>query len=299
MPDEYLWDRSGDPDPEVARLEALLSPYRYQPKRRRSRLALYALAATILLAAGLASLLIPRNPSIWRIAGKPVPVGQTIETGSESAQIDADEFGQLELDPKSRLQLLPARDGNQQFALRQGTMHALIWAPPSRFIVETPSAKTIDLGCSYTLTVLPDSSGLLTVQTGWVAFQTGTRESFIPSGAACRTLPRRGPGLPYFEDSSPAFQAAISRFDRSERRSELETIVNGARRQDALTLWHLIVRTSGADRDLVAQRFAALVPGSDAAALRAGNGQAIDQAWNLLGLGRTEWWRMWKHGWQL
>jgi hypothetical protein len=32
MNDDYLWDRSGEPDPEVERLEQVLGKYRYQPK---------------------------------------------------------------------------------------------------------------------------------------------------------------------------------------------------------------------------------------------------------------------------
>jgi hypothetical protein len=303
MADEYLWDRTGEPDPEVARLETLLARYREAgPKRggRRSRLALLAVAATILMAASLAFILRREPASVWQMAGKNIAVGQTIETGAGgSARIEAAAVGQVELDSNSRLQILPANGGTQQFALRKGTMHALIWAPPSRFVVETPSAKTIDLGCAYTLTVLSDDSGLLRVQTGWVAFQAGARESFIPARAACHTRPRLGPGLPYFEDSSQTFQKAVFAFDGAGGRDNLETIIRDARREDALTLWHLIVRTSGSDRDLVVRRFADLVPGSDVAGLEAGQSGAIDQAWNLLGLGQTEWWRMWKHGWKM
>jgi len=32
MNDDYLWDRSGEPDPEVERLERVLGRYRYQPR---------------------------------------------------------------------------------------------------------------------------------------------------------------------------------------------------------------------------------------------------------------------------
>jgi hypothetical protein len=32
MKDDYLWDGSGEPDPEIERLEKVLSRYRYQPK---------------------------------------------------------------------------------------------------------------------------------------------------------------------------------------------------------------------------------------------------------------------------
>jgi hypothetical protein len=263
-------------------------------------MAVIGIAAGLLLAVGAGYAYYLKTTSVWQLAGRRIAVGQTIETGSQAgALIEATKVGQVELDPNSRLQILPMANGNQQFSLQRGTLHALIWAPPTRFVVETPSARTIDLGCAYTLTVLTDNSGLLKVETGWVAFQAGPRESFIPAGAACRTRPGKGPGLPYFEDSSAAFQTAVSDFDQSGGRTDVKAIVHDARKRDALTLWHLILRTSDSDRELAVRGFDSLVPGADVAGLQAGSAKAIDQAWDLLGLGQTEWWRMWKHGWQL
>ena len=301
MSDQYLWDGTGEPDPEIASLERDLKRYRYvaRPKRLTPRkVKLLAVAACFVLAAVGASWLSRRPLSEWQIGGKRVVIGQTIDTGDKSgAKLEAPFVGEVQLDPKSRLQVLPSGAGNQRLALRRGTMHALIWAPPARFMVETPSANSIDLGCSYTLTVLPDDSGILSVQTGWVAFQDGPIESFIPAGAVCHTRPHHGPGLPYFESASEELRDAVSKYDATAGRDGLRAIVSNARKEDALTLWHLVVRTSGADRDLVVQRFASLVPGIDSAGLEAGNSTAADQAWNMLGLGGADWWRMWKHKW--
>jgi len=60
-------------------------------------------------------------------------------------------------------------------------------------VVDTPSARAVDLGCQYTLNVDDRGDGLLKVTMGWVAFDTDGRESFIPAGAACRTRKRGGP----------------------------------------------------------------------------------------------------------
>ena len=106
--------------------------------------------------------------------------------------------------------------------------------------------------------MLPDNSGILSVQTGWVAFQNGSLESFIPAGAVCHTRPRLGPGLPYFESASKELSNAIAEYDSTAGREGLSDIVSSVRKEDALTLWHLVVRTSGADRDLVVRRFAEL-----------------------------------------
>ena len=48
----------------------------------------------------------------------------------------------------------------------------------NRFVVDTPSSKATDLGCRYTLTMQKDGTGLVTVETGWVAFQHDRNEAF-------------------------------------------------------------------------------------------------------------------------
>jgi hypothetical protein len=61
MKDDYLWDKSGEPDPEIQKLEEILGALRYQPQplelpedvtlqRRRSYLAWVAIAATVVMA---------------------------------------------------------------------------------------------------------------------------------------------------------------------------------------------------------------------------------------------------------
>lgn len=57
MKEDYLWDKSGEPDPQIQELEQILAPLRYQPKplelpavRRRNYLSLAAIAATLLVA---------------------------------------------------------------------------------------------------------------------------------------------------------------------------------------------------------------------------------------------------------
>jgi hypothetical protein len=55
MNDDYLWDKTGQPDPEIQQLEQILGTLRYQPKplvlpRRKNYFPLMAIAASILLA---------------------------------------------------------------------------------------------------------------------------------------------------------------------------------------------------------------------------------------------------------
>jgi len=55
MNDDYLWDKSGEPDPQIQQLEEILGTLRYQPKplqlpSRRNYLPLLAIAATLVIA---------------------------------------------------------------------------------------------------------------------------------------------------------------------------------------------------------------------------------------------------------
>lgn len=322
---DYLWDASGTPDPEVEELERVLAPLRldanrWQPPASKFpvRYRVYAaIAASLVLA-----VVIGRWP--WRPVETPwsvsdmhgsvqvghrsakdqgrLYVGQTVRTGSKSqATLVAEDFGQVDLKADSEMRVVETGSHSQRMDLRRGHIHALIWAPPREFVVDTPSSKTIDLGCQYDLTVDESGDGFLTVETGWVAFQFQGKDAFIPAGAACRTNVRRGPGIPFFQNSGQKFRDALLRYESSGDGSALTSVLNGARPEDGLTLWHLMTRVSDAERPAVFDRYAALVklpPGVNRERALARDRDTLDQCWNALNLDSADWWREWKRNWQ-
>lgn len=342
---DYLWDGSGEPDPEIRKLETLLVKFRHdrpapilpQSALRRRwglfplRMPLFpALAATAaaLAVIALATVLIysrrtsPATVAGWdasRIAGSPrigkniinnkttrLLAGQVLETDDQSrASLQASDVGQIEIDPSTRLRLLNMGATRKQVALDRGTIHAYIWAPAGQFVVDTPSAVTVDLGCAYTLHV--DDSGAGTVRTslGWVGFKLSGRESFIPAGAACATRPKVGPGTPYFEDAPPAFRAALAKFDfedttPQQRAEDLAIVLTQSRPRDALTLWHLLSRVNDDRRARVYDRLQQFVP-PPAGVTREGilrlDQAMLDSWWNQLGFDNISVWRHWEHSW--
>jgi hypothetical protein len=308
--EEYLWDRSGEPDPEVARLEEVMGRLKHSgaPLMQRAskvhsarrRVGVLAAAAGLAAAAiGIPMLL--RGPlTNWQTPdGARIRAGQTIEP-RDGMLIRDENTGTVNIDGGASLRLLQASAKEQRFDLKRGTIHAYIWAPPGQFVVDTPSSKTIDLGCQYTLEVKDGGRGLLTVELGWVAFERNHVESFIPAGAACVTRPGKGPGTPYFRDAPAALTGALDRFDTVGDDAALNSAIAAARPQDALSLWHLMVRTKGAERERVYDRLSALVqlpPAASRDAVMRNESAAIDAAWDALNLGDTDWWRLWKRRW--
>ena len=84
----------------------------------------------------------------------------------------------------------------------------------------------------------------------------------VPAGAACQTRPGVGPGTPYFEDASDTFRTALAKFDFESEANDnaLQTILNEARPRDSFTVWHLLFRVNGAERERVYERLAVLSP---------------------------------------
>ena len=311
MRDDYLWDGSGEPDPEVERLERLLSEFRshrtapeLRPRQRPRWSAIAAAAA--LVAAGAWLVMggwggVGGAPESWQVAragggSSRLSVGQTLETGAGGhATMNVGSIGFVEVEANSRLRLERARANQQRMALEHGLIHAFILAPPRSFVVDTPSAVATDLGCFYTLQVDKDGGGLVSVQAGWVSFEHTGRESFIPAGAACRTRPGRGPGTPYREQASPALRQALQDFDFAGGGDPaLAMVLAEATRDDAFTLWHLLTRCDPAQEPRAYDALAAMVP-PPAGVTRGGilrrDRQMLDRWWDQLGLGDTGWWR--------
>ena len=325
MNDDYLWDKTGSPDPEVERLENLLGRYRHQPRRvdwtkvkvpSPARWRWLAAAAVLVVVVG-AGLWLTTRPVIngWevvRLEGSP-QVGaasleataklrpdEWLETGPDGrARLDS-AIGAVEVEPNTRLRLRRARLTEHRLEMAQGTIHATIWAPPRLFFVETPSAVAIDLGCQYTLRVDAAGAGRVDVISGWVAFEHQGRESFIPAEGACHTRPGIGPGTPFFGDSSEKFRAALEQLDfgtPDSRAAALQTTLSEARPRDAFSLWHLLLRVNADERAVVYDRLAQLVPppaGVTRDGILRGDPQMLDLWWEALGYGDAGWFRLWK-----
>jgi hypothetical protein len=188
-------------------------------------------------------------------------VGEFLETDVNSrARVQVANIGNVEIAPNSRVKLVGTKATEHRLALEKGEIKAKIDAPPRLFIVDTPSAVAVDLGCEYTLEVNKNGDSKLHVTSGFVALENGKFNAIVPAGAKALTKKGKGVGTPFADDSSLEFQKAVYQFDFENGGAKaLETIIKEANLYDSLTLWHLLSRVPKTERGKVFNALANLV----------------------------------------
>jgi hypothetical protein len=245
--------------------------------------------------------------------GRLAPGEWLVTDAASRARLEVGDLGIVDIAPRTRVRLIAARRDAQQLAISEGAMRAIIVGPPRSFQVETPSARAVDLGCAYDLEVARDGGTRLTVEIGWVSFEANGLESFVPAGAQSLTRPGLPPGTPCFTDAPAEVKNGLATFDfgvtiagagpadsTARRAAGLALVLAHARTEDALTLWHLLARTSGDQRGLVFDALASRVPppsGVTRRGILAGDARMLDHWWDALGYGDTGTWRQWRRPW--
>lgn len=325
--DDYLWDRTGEPDAEVKRMEALLSRFQHRgtalelpalpdfPLRHWTRWQFWVprlAGATVLAAVAVwlaAQFVATPNWKIVNVEGAAainnvaaqkgarLGKGKSIETGSSGhLTLQVGQLGRVDVGPNTRLDLLQATRDREEARLERGTIHAEVTAPPYVFLVHTPFAYALDMGCAYTLTVNPDGSGTLEVTEGWIQFQRDWVQSMVPAGADAEMRPGYGPGAPYFADAPEKFREAlhIVNFDSDhpEARSQALTVVMAeARKRDAFTLLNLLHRVAPEDRGRLYDRLTEFLPPPPGVCRQHvidGEWNELSPFWDELGLGHPK-----------
>lgn len=314
--EDYLWNREAPVDPDVERLERLLSPFAFEPRRlplaprsraRSVRLALVAAAAAVTIGVGLWLAL---TRPVWRVepvAGRPLLASRALESQQElwmGAPLETDDrsiarilvgrLGSVVVHESSRVRLAALGRREQRLALDRGTIVATITAPPRLFIVETRAALAIDLGCAYRLQVDERGSGILRVTDGWVQLDGGGREAIVPAGASATIRAGFGPGTPVVDAAPAAMKASLARLDFEDeepaaRAKTLEDVLGASERRDAITLLTLLQRVHADERGRVYDRLAAVLPpppGVTRESILSGDRDALNRWWQILPLPR-------------
>jgi hypothetical protein len=214
---DYLFDKEGEPEPDVERLEAVLRPLAYRPRplplpRRRPR-AVW-IAAGLAAAAAIAVLVmrpwVPRagwdamvrdgSASVdgeARTGALRLAVGAWIETRDGRATLKVAEIGTVELGPATRARIVETGAKRHALRLERGTLAAKVDARPRAFAVETPRLVVTDLGCAFELSVDERGRGKLVVSEGSVAMSVAGGSEIVVRAGDESELGETGPSAPH------------------------------------------------------------------------------------------------------
>jgi len=289
---DYLWDPATAPaNPDVEALVRRLRPLQFDsralplvlpaPLRQRTwwPRPVLAIAASLAVAAiAVASLWSWREnwPSgrAWPITrtssdSGPWPRSLEIDRPFElqapaPVRVDIARIGEMVVEPGSALTLTETSSSRHRVALDRGTVNVRVWAPPSRFAIQTPAGLVVDLGCIFDLDVDHAGTASLHVSTGWVQLANDWGDTLVPAGASANMTRDVRPNVPLYDDAPSAFKASVRSFERAPdaalRTSLLADITRAARARDVVTLLVLANQSPADLRRPLLERAAALWP---------------------------------------
>jgi hypothetical protein len=282
---DYLWEKKGEGDAETRELENLLGQARFSgmeipaeaqmPRRKRWPLGLVVLAA----AAVAVFVMVPREGFI-RVDGTKLYAEQWFETGTgESARMQlGGSIGHVDVAEGSRVRVVRVDQQQQRLELERGRVHAVVLAPPRLFVIDTPSATAVDLGCEYELTVDAAGASRLNVLSGLVELEAQGQRAIVLAGMWSVTKQGAAPSVPVDRRATPALISALERLPQDA--SVLPLLLSQADTSDAATLWHLLSRTEGETRRAVYARLQELSPAQvDEAAVLRLDSVALESWW--------------------
>jgi hypothetical protein len=288
MSDDYLWNRSGTPDPDVEKLEKLLAPLAHdapldqlRARRKRPRWIVIGVALAAAAAVAIYFARLPSQPACQggegfaftgvggsvscggtAVAHGVLPVGVELDTGAHEASLTIADIGVAQLGKQTRVRLDRSGSTRHQLALDRGHMHAKVNAPPRLFAVTTKHTDVVDLGCEYTIDIDDQGAGTICVATGIVELTTKSGAMVVaPEGACAAIFAGQRPGLPVARNARRELVAAVRAYDRGEP-GALERLLAIADRRDAMTL--IAVAAFDPQRRAVLERLMELSPPPDA-----------------------------------
>lgn len=219
-----------------------------------------------------------------------IKIGEKLTTDEQSrARLKIGSIGEIDIEPKTEIQISETESFEYNLILHKGKLSARTWAPPKLFSIKTPSSNIKDLGCLYYISVDKNLTTLLSVKSGWVLMENGIKKSILPAGTSCYSDTAKGIGTPFSDSASETFKQALQKIDfENANPNEFEVVIQESRREDLISLFHLILRGDKLVREKVFNRIAELsmIPSQvTKESIVNGDKEMLGRLWTALNLG--------------
>ncbi len=228
-----------------------------------SKLIVFLIALGSLLATSLIGYMLftKSDTAFWTVektAGSPfVGTGKISGTGllsvgdwiitddTSSAKLKLGLMGSMEVLPNSRIQLISLTSSEYRMGFYGGKIKVNTWSSPGMFVIETPTAKIVNLNGKFTADISSSGDGVINVSTGWVSLKWKNKRVLIPSGASCLTLVAKLPGIPFYNDADVQFKNDLKEIENGNNKKDfIGDLLRRSRKKDVMTLWYLIPEVS-------------------------------------------------------
>jgi FecR protein len=204
-----------------------------------------------------------------------LPMGAWLETQRDgAATVKVADIGELTVFGDSKLRLVATGAAQQHMELARGHVAARVTAPPRLFVVDTPAATAVDLGCAYDLTVDAAGKTYLRVTVGAVSLEDKRGISYVPATFEIDVLPGHL-GTPVSITATPEIRTAVQRFDAGEP-GALVDLIRIADYPERVTLWNIIGHTRDPGAVAKLEELAPLPDPALRAKVLAGDADALD-----------------------
>lgn len=292
-PRDYLFDKAGEPDREIAALEALFGEFAHDGRplpasaipatrrgpARRLRVLPYVVAAA--LVAALVLLWSRDGESDAEVVLARGDAARVVTADTAPRRVVAAGLFELTLQPGGRLRVDGFDDEAVRLHLVRGELEARIDSPVSKGVPAVRldcDVARFEAGwqgpCALRLSVGEDGAGTLRVVDGEANGDSGGRRLVVPAGAAV-SLAKDGPGWPMFDDCTPELREVAERMRfRSEKmgpdvsaKAAYGLVTSVRTPRDTLVLWHALQLGDSASEARIEMRLLELagVPGKQPA----------------------------------
>ena len=208
-------------------------------------------------------------------SGGTLPMGAWLETQrGGAATVKVADIGELTVFGDSKVRLVTTGATQHHMELARGHVAARVTAPPRLFVVDTPAATAVDLGCAYDLTVDAAGKTHLRVTKGAVSLEDKRGIAYVPATFEIDVVPGKL-GTPVSITATLEVQQAVQRYDGGDP-GALADLIRLADSPERVTLWNVIGHTHDAAAIAKLELLAPLPDPALHARVLAGDADAMD-----------------------
>ena len=191
--------------------------------------------------------------------------GDIVSTdASSTALIEIPDIGDIEIFSGTSFKRL---EGNYSAKLVNGKVNVNNENATERFSIEIPPAMIEDFYMANKYSVIVDERGntIIEVTSGWLRIFSETIKSIVPQGYTLKVIKDAGISLPFRTGSNPEYSKLSEDFLFGGKKDmTLDLLLTASSNTEAITLWNLLKRVEGVQREATYNRLHKLVPHPDA-----------------------------------